>query len=137
MRRCPVFFTDAPALLWECALPARQWIPVDSTIGGVRIAAGGAPTSYLVRRDGLLELTLRFRETEYADLAAVIAYGQGGGILKWMPDALGSDLFDVYLETPAMGERWQPTPSEYPRVLEQVLVLRGVSELPWIAYFEG
>jgi hypothetical protein len=123
---------------WVTDLPARFWSPTDNTVGGTRVSAAGVPATYVVRRDGLLELPLRLHESEWPDLLALVAYGQSGLPISWAPDADNPGAaVDVYLESPAPGEKWTPTRSaEFPRVLEQTLTLRGLTTAPWAAFFE-
>jgi hypothetical protein len=123
---------------WTTVLPARPWTPADETLGGRRVAGSGVPATYIVRRDALLDLTLRLLEAEWDDLLALVTFGQTGGQITWYPDvddAPGTS-FTVYLEAPAPGMRWAPTRlADYPRALEQALTLRGVASAPWQAYF--
>jgi hypothetical protein len=120
------------------SLPARPWIPIDESIGGVRIAASGVPATYLVRRDVKLTLTLRFDESEWADILALVTAGQSGEGLVWYPDADSGTSFDVYLHTPAPGEVCTPTrDGGFPQMLEVTLTLRSVDNTDslWPAYF--
>ena len=123
---------------WTTVLPTRPWTPLDETLGGRRVAASGLPATYVVRRDALLELPVRVLEAEWDDLLALVTFGQTGGQITWYPDiedAPGTS-FDVYLEAPAPGIRWNPTRlADYPRALEVTLTLRGVTTAPWQVYF--
>lgn len=124
-------------------LSARAWTPADSSIGGRRVSGGGVPVSYLVRRDNLIDLTLRILETEWEDFLAFLQFGQTSAAFLWYPEANDVDdpdydAFEVYLETPAMGERITPTrDGQYPRMFEVPITLRGVGAVvPWLPYFE-
>jgi hypothetical protein len=123
---------------YTTSIPARAWLPADESIGGVRVAASGVPATYLVRRDVLLELTLRFPESEWDDVLDLVTFGQSGETITWYPDADATGTsFSVYLQAPAPGERCNPTrDGTYPRMLEVTLMLRGASgSAPWVAYF--
>lgn len=124
-------------LTFETTLPARPWTPIDDTVGGSRVAAAGIPAAYIVRRDALLDLPLRVLETEWPALANLVAFGQSAQPFLWFPETLLTESFTVYLENPKPGERWSPTrSSEYPRMLEMTLTLRGVgAAVPWREYF--
>lgn len=125
---------------WTALYPCRPWTPADNTVGGRRVAASGLPASYIVRRDALLELTLRFHEDEWADVLAVVAAGQADEALTWYPDLEDQPgvSYAVYLEEPAAGTRWAPLrDQQYPRIFEGTLVLRGVSAAPWTPFFTG
>ena len=117
-------------------LPARAWVPADETVGGARIAASGVPATYIVRRDDLLTLVLRFEESEWEDVRDLVVFGQSGQTLRWFPDADDAANVPVYLQTPAPGERWAPTrDGQYPRVFEVTLTLRAAGTAPWLPYF--
>lgn len=124
---------------FTCSLPARPWTPGDSTVGGTKVSAAGVPASYVVRRDALLDVPLRFDESEYELLLAMVAWGQGGLPITWTPDAedgaLGS--FDVYLEAPAPGTSWKPTrAADYARMFEFTITLRAQAGMLAPYYFD-
>lgn len=111
---------------WTTTYTTRPWVPGDFTIGGSRTSAAGIPAAYVVRRDALVELTLRVTEAEYPRLLALIRYGQSSQTFVWYPDANDtSDAVTVYLEAPLAGERWSPTrDGAYPRHFEMTITLR-------------
>ena len=120
--------------------PARFWAPVDNTVGGMRIAGGGTPASYVARRDAMIDLTIRLSESQWPELLNLVIFGQSAQPFRWYPDALltdeGTDSFLVYLQAPGPGERWSPTRlGDFPRVLEMTLTLRGAASVPWKPYF--
>lgn len=120
------------------SLPPRAWDPADETVGGVEIAAAGAPTTYVVRRDDLLEVTLRFPEAEWDDVLALVTYGQTGQVIQWFANVdVEPDYSEgVYLHAPAPGERWKPTRGQFPRTFEVTLTLRGaLGGIPWTPYY--
>lgn len=124
--------------VFETTLPPRAWNPSDRSVGGSRIAASGTPAAYLVRRDAMLEVTLRFYESEWAAVANLVAWGQSAQAITWAPEASDpGTTVDVWLDTPAPGESFNPTrSSDYPRVLELSLMLRGKDgAAPWTPYF--
>ena len=113
---------------FTCSWPARPWTPSDATVGGTKVSAGGVPASYVVRRDALLEVPLRFDEGEYPFLLALVAWGQQGLPIAWTPDVEDATLgtFTVYLEAPAPGSTWKPTrDTAYLRVMEYTITLRA------------
>lgn len=126
-------------------LPARPWTPGTKAVGGRRVAASGIVATYEVRRDRLVTLSLRVTEDEWPDFLAFIEYAQFGEAFHWYPDAAANpidddedyDAFNVYLETPAMGEDYNPPRNgEYPRMFDATITLRGVgSVIPWQNYF--
>lgn len=122
------------------SVSVRPWIPVDNTIGGYRIAGSGVPAGYVARRDSIVELVVRFYESEWLSLLNMIIYAQDGAAsITWYPDDDDEDTsFVVYLDSPAAGERIVPTrDSQFPRLLELPLVLRGSgTEVPFVPYLE-
>lgn len=125
---------------FACGISTRPWIPVDQTIGGARTSAAGIPASYVVRRDNLLDLPLRFYESEWQDLKDLLAAGQGAELIRWFPESDDPFIyFDVWLESPKAGDTIRPTrDSEYPRAMELTITIRGQgAEAPWLEYFDG
>ncbi len=120
---------------WSTKLPVRAWGRVTPTVGGHRISAAGTPASYIVRRDHILLVPLRFFETEWIDVHALIAWGQSGELLTWYPDALDvATFFSVYLHSPAAGEDIKPSrDGQYPGMLEITIGLRSTT--PWTLDF--
>lgn len=110
-------------------LPSRPWGRRAPTVGGSRTSSAGIPASFVVRRDEVVVLPLRFRESEWADVRAILEWGQLAESMTWYPDALEPlTSFEVYLETPRPGEDVAPTRlAEYQKVLELTIELRLVS----------
>lgn len=129
---------DFAGLTWETSISAQDWIPMDEAVGGQRISAAGIPASYTVRRDVLLEIRLRVRESEWPSLLNLITYGQTAESFVWFPDADNAEeFFDVYLHAPVAGERFAPSRmADYPQVFEASLTLRGAgTDAPWKNYY--
>lgn len=121
---------------WTTEYSVRPWDPARGGVGGSRTAASGVPASYTVRKDELLELTLRVTEAEYATLDALIDFGQTSESFLFYPEADENEPVEVYLEAPLAAERWKPTRlGEFPRVFEAAIVLRGADTTPWVPYF--
>lgn len=120
---------------WTPRLPARFWTPGEDVVGGVRVAASGVPASYIVDRRQVLEVPVRFWENEWTDAQALVAFGQSAQAFTYFPDSLEPENFQVYLDEPAPGKRWNPTRTEFPRVFEIVLTLRGAGSTPWVPFF--
>lgn len=126
---------------WTTSLPPRPWTPVNETVGGMRKATAHIPAAYTVRTDVMVEIPMRFTEDEWEDVLALIAFGQSAQSFYWYPDSTLTDpdydRANVYLESPAAGERFAPTrDGQYPRMFELTILLRGVDGvLPWTAYY--
>ena len=124
----------------EMMLPVRPWDRSTPTVGGSRISAAGIPGAYIVRRDHRLVLPLRFLETAWAGIHALIAWGQAGESFTWYPDALEAGTsFLVWLDSPAPGEDIAPSrSSDYPKMLELTITIRNaVADQPWELDFYG
>lgn len=136
MDRCSRFVFGDQEVTTEIA--ARAWTPADATIGGRRVSASGVPAAYVVRRDALLNLTLRFFEHEWAAIYNLLIYGQSSDPITWYPEATDDEVsWSVYLESPAYGETFSPSrDGAFPRMMEISIVLRGVgTAVPWASYF--
>jgi hypothetical protein len=123
----------------ELTISQAAWLPADSTVGGSRTSAAGIPASYVVRRDRLLDVTLRLWESEWGALLNLIEWGQGAEAFLFYPDAEEATSWQVYLEAPEAGSRFAPSrDGTYPRIFTAALTLRGLGiEIPWQPYFEG
>ena len=120
----------------ELTLSQGLWTPADVTIGGSRTSAAGVPASYIVRRDAVLDVTLRFWEAEWADILNLIAWGQQAESFLFFPDADEATNWEVYLEAPLAGARFAPVRDAFTRVFTLPLTLRGAGiTVPWQPYF--
>ena len=119
---------DATTLTFQ--LPARAWVNREEAVGGRRIAAGGVGASYVVRRDEIISVPIRFRESDWPAVLDFVRWGQSEETFVWYPDAL--DLltsFVVYLHAPAAGERVEPQrDSTFPQILELTVDLRRIDQ---------
>lgn len=127
------------AQAFETLISVRPWTPIKRTIGGRHISAAGLQASYTVRTDEMLLVTVRFYETQWADVNNLITAGQADQVLTWYPDA--DDLatsFDVYLDSHEPGVEVEPTREDgFARVFELPLRLRGAgTSAPWTPYFQ-
>ena len=120
----------------ELTLSQGLWTPADMTIGGSRTSAAGVPCAYIVRRDALLDVTLRFWEAEWPDLYNLIQWGQSSESFLFYPDQDEGTAWQVYLEAPLAGVRFAPTRDQFSRVHLITLTLRGAGiTVPWQPYF--
>lgn len=120
--------------------PMRHWSqPMDSVGGFRKSASGTARASYTIRRDRLLQLILRFDEAENAAIRAFIEWAQDNpntGFDFWPDVAVVGTLFVCYLESPVVGERWEPQRNQdFASDLEASIVLRRTNgsafDLSW------
>lgn len=132
-----VYGTDDTEL--ELGLPQGYWSYADETIGGRDISATGVPAAYEVRRDGLLDVQLRFYESEWAAVHAWLSWAQHSLAFDWYEDAEATPLpRSVYLHTPAMGERIAPQRDPETGVFFTLpITLRSVDGLPFATVFHA
>jgi len=131
-------FEYGTASAWEAPISSPPWDPVDDSVGGARVGASGVGAAYVVRRDALVEVTVRYYEADWASLLALLVFGQTQQAFRWFPDADEATSFLVYLDAPRPGTKTKPDrDANYPRAFKQTLVLRGAGTTPWTPYFTG
>lgn len=121
------------------SLPVGLWRHSFPVIGGDIESDAGHPASYIVRREYCLAVPVRYFEEEWPILRAIIAAGQSGEPIVWIPDVEEGTSYEVYLEAPAIGDDVTPViDGEYPAALALTLTLRRVNDATWDAlqYFE-
>lgn len=133
--RVPTF--EYPGVDLALMLPVALWVHQLKATGGDIESDAAFPASYVVRRDYQLSIPLRFYESEWPEVRALIEYGQTGGAFTWFPDLESEDSFDVYLDAPGIEADIVATPdATYPRALILTIVLRRVDGEPWdLGYF--
>jgi hypothetical protein len=135
---CPRFVVGD--IDYTFALPMRPPTPRKAAIGGSETSATGVPASYVVRRDYLLAVPLRFEEEDWGDVEYLIDTMQDHAVeIEFFPDAEEvADSYFCWLESPGMGEAWEPSRSDElggGRGYEVTVVLRSVLG-PWdVRYF--
>lgn len=125
---------DYGASTLSLTLPSRIWRFSDMSIGGGALSAVRTGASYVVVRDQLLNVTLRFYESEWASVLAMLQYGQAWpNTMTFYPDKLDTGTsYVVQLRHPMMGEPIDyEEDSEYPEVKEREIQLHKVSGVPW------
>lgn len=133
--RVPTF--QYPGVDIALMLPVRLWTHALKATGGDIESDAAFPASYVVRRDHQLVLPLRFYESEWPEVRALIEYGQTGAPITWFPDLESEDSFDVYFDSPSIEEDIIAVPdATYPRALGLSIVIRRVDGEPWdLGYF--
>lgn len=116
--------------------PQRPWTPESVATGGHRTSASGVMEAYEIRRDEILEITLRFTEPEWPAVRAWLAHAQRAGSFDFYSDRNDSTGRTCLLESPAMGEPLRPERAEYGGDYEMSVRIRAVSGGPWAeAYY--
>jgi len=124
---------------FETSLSAMAWTPADRTVGGAERSTAGVPAAFIVRRDALLDLTLRITEDEWLDFLAFVTAAQAGIPITWFPDADEPSLtFTVFLDAPDVGSQWNPERDDsFLFVFTAAITLRSSpAQVPvWREYF--
>lgn len=118
-------FNDGSAVDFTLTHPQRTWRPGSRGVGGSDVSAAGVPEAFEVRRDERLHVTLRFTESEWANVRRMVVHGQGAGTITFYPDAdVAGTNHTVYLDEPEMGQEVVPRRSELASIYEIDVVLR-------------
>jgi hypothetical protein len=117
---------------WSPSVPQRPWSRSTPTVGGSRTSAAGIPASHVVRRDRLLTMRLRVYEYEWADVEALVAWGQYSEPITVYLDREDVVGVDCYLESPLAGEALEPQREDgFPLLLGVDLTWRRVDGQVW------
>lgn len=151
-------FSDLAGLVWrpafsyldcdvpvsfELALPQRPWSYRSAGDGGHDVATSGVQESFVIRHDRLYVLHLRLTEEEYVQsfepmIRALWAQAQEFTIQLDANDSSTEKL--VRLEAPWIDDGLQPSPHEFPGVLELDITLRSADgsafSFPFFLSFE-
>ena len=120
------FVYDSGTRTYTCELALRHWTDSPTTVGERRIAAAGTGAVDIIRRDGLIDVPLRFYEDDWPNVWRMIQWGQTEERFTWYPDASDTDtVYSVYLQEPAAGSRIQYERNpEFSEQLELTITLR-------------
>lgn len=104
------------------------WTPDRVLQGGGSESAAGVPENYVIRRDGILNLGLKFLESEWAAVAAFLDFCIGSGSQGWFtffPDQTKGLNYQSWLLKPKIGEPWGTKRADgYVKALQIDLTLR-------------
>ena len=129
MRWQPRVVYNAPGVTINFLLPQHFWEPEEGAgFGDEDISAGGVPLSYVVRYDQMVNVVLRWRETEHV---AVMTWLEWCMKNKGIPFTFRLDQNDaateysMYLHSPKTGEMLRPRrPPNAPHTRELDMTLR-------------
>jgi hypothetical protein len=111
MRYLPKIVYNAVTL--NFTVRPRFWEPEEGAgLGDEDVSAAGVPESYWVRWDQACKITLRFKDTERADVMAWLEWAmknKGTPFTFRFDSADAGTEYSVYLESPKTGERCRPT----------------------------
>jgi len=105
----------------------KAWIPSNKGVGGSGTSSSGAVESYVVRRDSLIAVGLRFGEPLWPQVEAWLASVQDLGISFnfWFDQTVETSKYLCYLEKPGLEDEIKPTRSQYHGYYELDVVLRS------------
>lgn len=106
-----------PTIDKTLSVPGHVWVRTSEGVGGIEWSAARVPSSYEIRRDQKLRQRLRFMESEWPDVRKLLEHGQRGTLITVYPDSTGVGR-TCYLVSPGWDEGVQPTPTEFPGLLE-------------------
>lgn len=132
-----VYGASGSEIDWETSLSVRPWDRRVDSVGGQRISGAGIPASYIVRKDHILTFTIRFYESEWEEVEALVDWGQQSELMEWFPDALEESVsFDVWLHNPMAGEPLEPTRvPDFPGMMEVTISIRSSDASAWVIQY--
>lgn len=119
---------------FDFTLPQKLWTPWSRAKGGSNVSDSGIPEAFIVRRDQLVDLELRFYESEWGNVLAFLSDVQNGNQFNFYFDKtnLAGTLYVVYLESPELGKgEIKPTREGFPRVFNIPVTLRSINGTPF------
>lgn len=123
-------YNDGAAVDYSMEVAQRPWDFGERAVGGSDTAGSGVPASFEIRRDYFLHLTLRFRESELADVTRLVRHLQRSGSATFYPDQdVGATSHTVYGHAPKMGEEIRPRRSDEPSILELDITVRRTTQV--------
>lgn len=132
----PKFQYPAAGTVLALATPMRHWQRRQHTIGGLRESASGtARAARTIRRDYLLDLTLRVDEAELAAFELFIAWAQDNpatAFTFWPDVAVPGTSYACFLIAPVHGEEFTaPRDGEFASMLNPAITLRRTDGAAW------
>lgn len=125
----PQIIYNAGATTISLSLPMRLWDPSSLGVGGKNVSTAGAPEAFELRRDELVKVTIRFKETEWAVMRTFLVFQQQNPgstfTFNFQTNPVIAAPSVVYLEKPAMGEAIAPKRGDAKGTFEIDLVLRS------------
>jgi hypothetical protein len=133
--RIPRFEYDTGPTVFQPSIPQRAWNRVISGVRGSLLSATGVGASYSIRDDHLLELTVRYLESEEPAFLAMVNF-----LMAWpnsgviYPDSLDLlTFYDFQLRAPTFNddEYRGIRDDEYPQALQSTLRIVKTDGTAW------
>lgn len=111
------------------SLPQKLWIAGSRPHGGGNISDAGIPEAFVIRRDQLVEVELRFTESEWPDVADWLEYVQSNGasFRFWFDVNDPLTEYTVYLDSPEADDELMPSRDEFTSVLQMKMTFRSTT----------
>lgn len=95
------------------SLPPRPWEPGLRGVGAGRmVSAAGVPSSWVTRWEHPLAMVLRFEESEWPSVRAMLMHGMQDGTITVYPDSENIIGYVCYLVSPEAGDDVKPNRGE-------------------------
>lgn len=132
-------YNDGAAVDYSMLIAQREWSYGSKGDGGSDVSAAGVPSAFVIRREYLLHLGLRFHAYEWPNVERLVRHLQEGGTATFYPDRdVSGTSHTVYGVTPKVGEEIQPTrDGDDPEVLELALTIRRTTSTIFTDEFHG
>lgn len=121
------------ATTYSLTQPQKLWTVKSKPYGGGDVSDAGVPEAFIIRRDQLVDIEIRFLESEWSVVDTILNYGQTGQSMTfWFDKNDNATQYTVYLESPNVGDG-EVTPSRdtYTGVYTLKMTLRNTSTSPF------
>lgn len=124
MKWIPKFLCGATT--YTLTQPQKLWTVHSKSHGGGDVSDAGVPEAFIIRRDQLVDVEIRFLESEWAIIDTIIAFGQTGqSFTFWFDKDDNATDYVVYLDSPSIGDGdVSPTRDSYVGVYTLRMTLR-------------
>lgn len=125
----PKIIYNAGAVTLTLANSLASWLPDRDTVGGRSESGAGVPETYIVRKRGYLDVTLRVADSEVAGVVTWLDWVMDNGSLGFFdfyPDQTSGTHYTCYLTKPVPGDMYgfKRLSNGYLRVFELDIQLR-------------
>ncbi len=132
-------YNDGAAVDYSMLIAQREWRYGSKGEGGSDVSAAGVPSAFVIRRDYLLHLGLRFHAYEWPNVERLVRHLQEGGTATFYPDRdVSGTSHTVYSVSPKVGEEIEPIPDgQDPEVLELAITIRRTTSTIFTDEYHG
>lgn len=124
-----IVYNNGSTVTLTLTQPQKLWRPYSKGVGGTDRSASGVTESFLIRREYLVKLMLRFTEDEWASVDSWLSWAQdnAGSTFDFYFDKDDvATLYTVLLDKPSFEDgEIQPDRADAHRIYEIEVVLRN------------